>query len=134
MPRGREKGFTLIELLIVVVIIGILAAIAIPKFGQTRQKANDAAMKGELRAMLTAQEQYFGDNATYGTETQLKNAGLWVNPKESETVDGAVFGAGSTSLTAILTKGTRKCSVDYFTAGNTSSSTTNGVITCADKP
>jgi type II secretion system protein G len=63
----NRKGFTLIELLIVVVIIGILAAIAIPKFANTKEKAYLATMKSDLRNLLTAQEAYFGDNTAYTT-------------------------------------------------------------------
>lgn len=59
---SNKKGFTLIELLIVVVIIGILAAIAIPKFANTKEKAYVAAMKSDLRNLITAQEAYFADN------------------------------------------------------------------------
>jgi type IV pilus assembly protein PilA len=59
--RSR-KGFTLIELLIVVVIIGILAAIAIPKFANTKDKAYVAAMKSDLRNLATYEEQYAADN------------------------------------------------------------------------
>ena len=61
MARTNRKGFTLIELLIVVVIIGILAAIAIPKFANTKEKAYVAAMKSDLRNLVTAQEAYFSD-------------------------------------------------------------------------
>jgi prepilin-type N-terminal cleavage/methylation domain-containing protein len=61
----NRKGFTLIELLIVVVIIGILAAIAIPKFSNTKEKAYMAAMKSDLRNLVTAEEAYFADNTTY---------------------------------------------------------------------
>ena len=61
----NNKGFTLIELLIVVVIIGILAAIAIPRFASTKGKAFDAAAKTDLRNAMTAQEAYFSDNQTY---------------------------------------------------------------------
>jgi prepilin-type N-terminal cleavage/methylation domain-containing protein len=68
MLRNR-KGFTLIELLIVVVIIGILAAIAIPKFASTKEKAYVTAMKSDLRNMMTAQESYFSDYATYAATT-----------------------------------------------------------------
>ena len=66
MRRGRS-GFTLIELLIVVVIIGILASVAIPKFANTKGKAYLAAMKSDLRNLATAQEAYLYDFATYYT-------------------------------------------------------------------
>ena len=61
----NRKGFTLIELLIVVVIIGILAAIAIPKFANTKEKAVVASMKSDLRNMVTANEGFFSDNNDY---------------------------------------------------------------------
>ena len=65
--RSNRKGFTLIELLIVVVIIGILAAIAIPKFANTKEKAYVAAMKSDLRNLMTAEEGYFADFQAYGS-------------------------------------------------------------------
>jgi type IV pilus assembly protein PilA len=58
----RREGFTLIELLIVIVIIGILAAIAIPKFGATREKAYVKAMESDLRNLAAQQEIYFSDS------------------------------------------------------------------------
>ena len=61
ISRAR-KGFTLIELLIVVVIIGILAAIAIPKFANTKSKAYVTAMKSDLRNLVTAEEAFFSDS------------------------------------------------------------------------
>jgi prepilin-type N-terminal cleavage/methylation domain-containing protein len=61
----RRQGFTLIELLIVVVIIGILAMIAIPKFANTKEKAYIASMKSDLRNLVTAEEAYFADSTTY---------------------------------------------------------------------
>lgn len=64
MTRSRN-GFTLIELLIVVVIIGILAALAIPKFSDTKRKAYIASMKADLRNTVTYAESYFNDNGTY---------------------------------------------------------------------
>ena len=64
----HQNGFTLIEVLIVTVIIGILAAIAIPKFSRSKEKAYMAAMKSDLRNLITAQEEYFADNTTYTTD------------------------------------------------------------------
>ena len=66
-----RKGFTLIELLIVVVIIGILAAIAIPKFANTKQKAYVTAMKSDLRNLVTAEEAYFADSSQYTSAVTL---------------------------------------------------------------
>ena len=60
-----SKGFTLIELLIVVVIIGILAAIAIPQFASTKEKAYDASAKSDVRNMMAAQEAHFSNNNVY---------------------------------------------------------------------
>jgi prepilin-type N-terminal cleavage/methylation domain-containing protein len=83
----NRKGFTLIELLIVVVIIGILAAIAIPKFANTKQKAIVASMKSDLRNLVTAQEAFFSDNNDYAGAI---TAAAQVN---------GIAGAGSVSFT-----------------------------------
>jgi type IV pilus assembly protein PilA len=60
-----KKGFTLIELLIVVAIIGILAAIAIPQFSAYRQKGYNAAATSDLKNFKTAMEAFFADNQGY---------------------------------------------------------------------
>jgi type IV pilus assembly protein PilA len=70
---SNRKGFTLIELLIVVVIIGILAAIAIPKFANTKDKAKIASMKTDLRNFVSAQEGHFADYAVYATAHNSAN-------------------------------------------------------------
>ena len=61
----RRTGFTLIELLIVVVILGILASMAIPKFSITKGKSYAASMKSDLRNLAVAQESYHYDTGTY---------------------------------------------------------------------
>jgi prepilin-type N-terminal cleavage/methylation domain-containing protein len=60
--KAVRAGFTLIELLIVVVIVGILAAFAIPKFADTKRRAYSATMKGDLRNLATAQAAHAADN------------------------------------------------------------------------
>ena len=91
----NRKGFTLIELLIVVVIIGILAAIAIPKFANTKSKAYVTAMKSDLRNMVTAQEAFFSDSSKYSTDLSA------INFKQSTGVNTptVVVGAGYWSAT-----------------------------------
>ena len=94
MLRNR-KGFTLIELLIVVVIIGILAAIAIPKFANTKSKAYMTAMKSDLRNMVTAEEAFFSDSSKYSTSLTA------INFKQSTGVNAPTIttGAGFWSAT-----------------------------------
>ncbi len=65
MRTSNRKGFTLIELLIVVVIIGILAAIAIPKFANTKNKAYVASMRADLKNLVSIQESHYADKAAY---------------------------------------------------------------------
>ena len=63
----RTQGFTLIELLIVVVIIGILASIAIPKFTAVRERAYLSAVKADLRNLANLQDVYYNDHYVYST-------------------------------------------------------------------
>jgi len=97
MQRTTRKGFTLIELLIVVVIIGILAAIAIPKFANTKEKAYVASMKSDLRNLVTAQEAYFSDNnSMYAAST----TNLGTNYKPSTGITVTISGATGTGWAA----------------------------------
>lgn len=97
MRRKTRRGFTLIELLIVVVIIGILAAIAIPKFSNTKEKAYVAQMKSDLRNLVNAEEAFFADSVKYtGTMSQL-------NYRQSTGVGTPVIAVGAGFWSATIT-------------------------------
>jgi type IV pilus assembly protein PilA len=120
---SKRKGFTLIELLIVVVIIGILAAIAIPKFANTKAKAYVASMKSDLRNLITAQEAYYSDNNTYATGTSVLGTNFSASPGITVTL-GSVTGTGWVA-TATSISVTTTC---FITLGG--GSTNEGDPTC----
>lgn len=125
----NRKGFTLIELLIVVVIIGILAAIAIPKFAATKDKAKLASVKTDLRNMMTAQEAYFSDYATYGTFGQLQTASNFtLSSGNTMSITAATNGYTGTSTNSSISAGFKTCTVQV---GAGAASTVDGVTTCS---
>lgn len=108
-----NKGFTLIELLIVVVIIGILAAIAIPKFSATREKAYFAAMKSDLKNLASQQEIYYSDAYAYTTVT----ADLAYTNSDGVTVTIVASTSGWSGTATHAALGTSEgCSIYYGTA------------------
>ncbi|HET9637416.1 MAG TPA: prepilin-type N-terminal cleavage/methylation domain-containing protein [Gemmatimonadaceae bacterium] len=119
---SSKKGFTLIELLIVVVIIGILAAIAIPKFANTKDKAYVAAMKSDLRNLATYEEQYAADNqGAYfgGTATSAAPLqGFTPSQNVTITVTNVAGPPPDWSATAVHSQSAKTCTMQ------------TGVITC----
>ena len=116
MRNTIRKGFTLIELLIVVVIIGILAAIAIPKFANTKEKAYLASMKSDLRNMATVQEGYFADFQVYTAGTASNQGGTTASlsgfvPSAGVTVVAINTGGTGWSATAGHSATTRTCAI-----------------------
>ena len=131
MLRNR-KGFTLIELLIVVVIIGILAAIAIPKFATTKDKAKLASIKTDLRNLMTAQEAYFSDYSTYAANVAAITGAPYNFSFSSGNTQQAVAGVASgwsatVTNASISTGSTNNCTVQV---GAGAVSTLDGTIHC----
>lgn len=118
----------MIELLIVVVIIGILAAIAIPKFANTKEKAYVSAMKSDLRNLAAAEEAYFADELSYtATVTNLEyNTTNQVNLTIGE---GTAKGWSAVATHDGLKAGS-SCSLYYGGATAIAPATLEGVIEC----
>ena len=93
----NTKGFTLIELLIVVVIIGILAAIAIPQFASTKEKAFDATAKSDVRNAMSSQEAYFADEQTYGPGAMATGS---FTTSQGIAISASAASAGGYAITA----------------------------------
>ena len=134
--QKRRSGFTLIELLIVIVIIGILAAIAIPKFGKTREKAYFKAMMSDLRNLNAQQEIYYSNPAnSYTYASALSNLPDFV-PSQGVTVAvtaGTSQGWAATSAHAALS-GTQNCGIYIGTVGSPPAwTTTAGVVACTNE-
>ena len=130
---SNNKGFTLIELLIVVVIIGILAAIAIPKFSATREKAYFSAMKSDLKNLQASQEIYYSSGGyKYSADEDLLDFAESSGSNVTITVP-----AGGTQWFAVathdaLTAASQKCGVfvNYDAAPAGAVATQPGVVTC----
>jgi prepilin-type N-terminal cleavage/methylation domain-containing protein len=132
MPRRgvrvrRKHGFTLIELLIVMVIIGILVAVLIPRWANSRDRAFQAAMKSDLRNLATAEESYFYDNASYTTSL---SALIGFRSSQGVTVTINQASMGGWSATASHPASSRQCYLFVGSASPVGAATAEGQVAC----
>mgnify|MGYP001328628019 CR=1 FL=1 len=120
MQKGRnQKGFTLVELMVVVVIIGILAAIAVPVYNNVTAKAKRNAVEANLRTIDGAIMSYRAANdGKLPTEPDLYTSGATTNYLQNWPTgpDGVTYAIDETSGKATASKGTN--TGDWWTTGD----------------
>jgi type IV pilus assembly protein PilA len=144
----NKKGFTLIELMIVVAIIGILAAIAIPNFIKFQARSKQSEPKANLKALFVAQKSYFAERDSFsdkvvdigfvperGNRYTIANGGATLSSRNAaeENVDSSHQGFQGDSFKGFASDSTRStanaAAVAAVSAGGTCAVTTNGCIT-----
>ncbi len=122
-----RRGFTLIELLIVVVIVGILAAIAIPKFSETKGKSYATSMKTDLKNLAGQQEIFFHGNERYAAN--LAEVSITGSPG----VSLSILQASSSGWSAVATHpaaAPMTCAVFYGGVAPVAPAVNEGVVHC----
>lgn len=125
--KSRRRGFTLIELLIVVCVIGLLAAIAIPRFNNMKQKANVATMQTALKNLGQAEETYFAEHGQYSDVIDS------LNFKPSAEMTLTVVEATNTGWSATITHPLavpHKCAFYLGSATPVAPATNQGSLAC----
>ena len=129
MTKDLRSGFTLIEMLIVVVVIGVLATIAIPKFSSMRTKSYVAAVTSDLKNMASQQEVYVSDNHTYTSDvTDLEMTLTDAVTVSINEADGRGWAATGTHSGL----GAQQCGIFFgsASASNATPATLPGTVTC----
>jgi type IV pilus assembly protein PilA len=127
--RRSDGGFTLIELLIVVVVIGILVAIAIPKFSNSKERAIVGQMRSDLRNMVTAQEAYMADALTY-YNGPIPDPAMAYGPSGNNVITLSGVTLTGWAATATSPSTARTCAIFVGTAPAPAPATVEGIAAC----
>ena len=125
--RRHRPGFTLVELMIVCVVLGVLAALAVPSLRNTRGKAAAASMKSDLRNIAAAEEAYYSQNHVYTTDLSL----LFFDPSPGVTVTfGTTNSLGWTARTDHPNANPLTCAMFAGSVTPMTPATAEGTIAC----
>jgi type IV pilus assembly protein PilA len=127
--KNDSKGFTLIELLIVIVIIGLLVAIVVPKFANGKERAIITTMRSDLHNLVGAQEGFFSNGQTY-YNGPLPNAGLPYSISTGGTVTLSSVSNAGWAATATNTGSSRTCSIFVGAAVAPPPAVSEGQVAC----
>jgi type IV pilus assembly protein PilA len=111
LMRNNERGFTLIELMIVIAIIGILAAIAIPQFSAYRKRSYNAGAQTDARNLATAQEAYYVDYNTYLTSLSALTGTAYAFIQSQNVMVGVSGNSENYTITAFHNSGNKTYSL-----------------------
>jgi len=92
---NRRKGFTFVELLVVMLLLGALSSMAVPRFREYKTRALIAAMQSDLANLKISEEEYFADHLKYATDTSLLEFRKTVNVSIKCPSGITVVGSGS---------------------------------------
>jgi type IV pilus assembly protein PilA len=118
MTRTNEKGFTLIELMIVIAIIGILAAIAIPNFIAYRNKAFCSAAESDANAVAATLANYFAIPGNTTLPATAAVLGMVLSGAVGTVNTAAITGGANTIITIAVTDASGRCPADYKAANS----------------
>jgi type IV pilus assembly protein PilE len=128
MSARRQHGFTLIELMIVVTIIGLLAAVAVPAYQDYVRKGNRAVAKTKLMELAARQEQYFSDNKVYAADLTL--LGVAANPM-SVDARGSWVAVGSTAALYTISAATSNANMSFTLTATATGGQSSDSAKCA---
>ena len=128
--KSDSRGFTLVEILIVIVIVGILVSIVVPKFANGKERAMVTSMRGDLHNLLLAQEAYFSNAQDYYNGA-LPNPGVLpysLSPGVAVVLSGV--SSSGWGATATHTGTPKSCAIFVGTAVPPAPATIEGQIAC----